>query len=458
MIKKNEIHEVTIIDNGYQGEGIAKIDNFPIFIDGAIAGERVEIKIVKVLSNYAYGKLLKVIEPAISRVESECTDYQRCGGCNLRHIDYKETLNIKKSIVENCIYKNFGKELPINDVIGMENPLFYRNKLQYPVGIDKNNEPVMGVYANRTHNIVPIHKCYIQNEKCEQIARDIFSYIKTNNITIYNETTQKGTARHIFVRIGIKTNEILLTIVVNDKNFKEKEKFVKYITGKHSNIKTIIINYNPKNTNVILGSKNEVIYGDGFIYDLIGQYKFKISPLSFYQVNPIQTEILYNTTMKYIHKEKNNVALDLYCGIGTIGIFASEYFKKVYGIEIVEEAIKDATDNAKLNNIKNMEFYAGDVEKILPQILEKEKIKPNTIFVDPPRKGLDNNTTNLLKELGTKQIIYISCNPATLARDLKILSDKYIIEEIQPVDMFPYTSHVECVCNLKFKEMENKRE
>ncbi len=452
MVKKNEVYEVTIIDNGYQGEGIAKIDNFPIFIDGAIVGEKAEIKILKVLSSYAYGKLLRIIEPTTYRVESECKDYQKCGGCNLRHIEYKETLNIKKSIVENCIYKNFGKALPVNDVIGMENPLFYRNKLQYPIGVNKNNEPVMGVYANRSHNIIPITKCYIQNEKCEQIARDVFDYMKTNNISIYNETTQKGTVRHIFLRIGLKTDEVLLTIIVNDRKFKTEDEFAEQITKKHTNIKTIIINYNTKNTNVILGDENKIIYGDGFIYDLIGEYKFKISSLSFYQVNPIQTEILYNTAMKHVNTDKNNIALDLYCGIGTIGIFASKYFRKVYGVEIVEEAIRDAIDNAKLNNINNMEFYAGDVEKILPQILEKEKIKPNTIFVDPPRKGLDSNTVNILRELETEQIIYISCNPATLARDLKILSDKYIIEEIQPVDMFPYTSHIECVAVLQLKQ------
>ncbi len=445
MLKKNEVYEVEVIDNGYQGEGIAKIDNFPVFIDGAIEGEKLEIKILKVQSSFAYGKIMKIIKPSKTRVESECEDYQKCGGCNLRHMEYSQTLKIKKAVVENCLYKSFGKEMTVKNVIGMEKPLFYRNKLQYPVGLDKDNKQVMGVFASRSHNIVPIEKCYIQNEICEEIARSIFDYIKKNKITVYNEKTLKGTVRHIVVKIGVKTNEVLVTIVLNDNNFKEDKDFIDYLTKKHSNIKTIVKNYNTKNTNVILGDTNEVIYGDGYIYDILGQYKFKISPLSFYQVNPIQTEILYNTAMNFENKNEKSIALDLYCGIGTIGIFASKYFKKVYGIEIVEEAIKNAKENAQINNIKNIEFYAGDVEKLLPEILEKEKIKPNTIFVDPPRKGLDNNTTRVLNELEAEQIIYISCNPATLARDLKILSDKYEIKEVQPVDMFPYTrAHRKC--------------
>lgn len=439
MLKKNEIYEVDIIDNGYQGEGIAKIENMPIFIQGAIQGEKVEIKILKVQSSFAYGKIMKIIKVSPSRVEAECKDYYRCGGCNLRHISYKETLKIKKAIVENCLYKSLGKEFEVRDVIGMETPMFYRNKLQYPVGRDKDNQSVMGIYANRSHHIISIHKCYIQNEICEEVARKIFAFIKENNITTYDEETLKGTVRHIVVKIGVRTNEVLVTLVLNDKNFKCDDKFVEYITEKYPNIKTIVKNYNRKNTNVILGNENEVIYGSGYIYDILGEYKFKISPLSFYQVNPTQTEVLYNTAMKYVEESENKIALDLYCGIGTIGIFASKYFKKVYGIEIIEEAVENAKENAKINNIENTEFYAGDVEKVLPIILEKEKIKPDTIFVDPPRKGIDNHTIEILKKLEAETIIYISCNPATLARDLNLLSEKYSIREIQPLDMFPYT-------------------
>ena len=311
----------------------------------------------------------------------------------------------------------------------------------------------MGVYSNRSHNIVPISNCYIQNKLCNNIAQDIFKFIKENKISIYNENTLKGTVRHIIVRIGVKTNEVLVTIVVNDNNFKKEKELVEYISKKYEQIKSIVKNYNTKNTNVILGEKNEIIFGKGYIYDILGEYKFKISPLSFYQVNPIQTEVLYSTAIQYAGKSKET-ALDLYCGIGTIGIFASENFKKVYGIEKIPQAIEDAKENAKINNVKNIEFYAGDVEAKLPEILKNIDEPPTTVFVDPPRKGLDNKTNNLLKKLEPKKIIYISCNPATLARDLKELEEKYVVNAIQPVDMFPYTSHVEVCALLELKNCQ----
>lgn len=448
MLKKNEEYIVDIIDNGFQGEGIAKIDGITVFIDQAIKGEKIKIKILKVQKNFAYGKIIELIKKSKTRVEADCSTYNRCGGCNLRHIEYKETLNIKKSIVQNCMNKALKKEVKINDVIGMKNPLHYRNKLQYPLGMNEQNNPVMGVFSARTHNIIPTEKCFIQNEKCEEIAKDIFEFIKQNNISVYNEKMLKGTVRHIVIRIGIKTNEILVTLVINEDKLEDK-KLVEYITKRHPEIKSIVKNFNTKNTNVILGDKTKVIYGDGYIYDILEDYKFKISPLSFYQVNPVQTEILYNTAIKYAGDNLDRTALDLYCGIGTIGIFAAKHFKKIYGIEIVEEAIKDAKENAKINKIENAEFYAGDVEEVLPKIIEKENIKPSVVFVDPPRKGLDNKTIKVLKGLKPEKIIYISCNPSTLARDLALLDEDYDIKEIQPVDMFPFTSHVENVCTLK---------
>ena len=459
MLEKNQIYQVKIIDDGYQGEGIAKIDNFPIFIQGAIKGEEVKIKILKVQSSFAYGKIIEIIKQEENRVEAECKVYNKCGGCNLRHIDYEYTLKIKKAIVQNCLYKALNKNIEVKDVIGMKKPMFYRNKLQYPIGLNKNKQAVMGVYSNRTHNIVPVSKCYIQNKICNEIANDIFEFINKNNISVYDEVTLKGTVRHIVIRIGVKTNEILVTIVVNDNNLKKDKELVEYITKKYPNIKTIVKNYNTKNTNVILGDRNEIIYGSGYIYDILGEYKFKISPLSFYQVNPIQTEILYNTAIKSIEKnsladKQIDIALDLYCGIGTIGIFASKYFKKVYGIEKVKQAIDDAKENAKINNVENIEFHVGDVEEILPQILKNINKTPNVVFVDPPRKGLDNKTIDVLKKIQPEKIIYISCNTATLARDLKELEEKYLIKEIQPVDMFPYTSHVECVALLELKKCQ----
>jgi len=300
MLKKNEEYIVEIIDNGYQGEGIAKIENMPIFIEGAIKGEKIKIKILKILSNFAYGKIIEIIKKSEVRIEPDCNSFKKCGGCNLRHIQYEETLKIKKAIVENCLYKSLNRKVEVKDVIGMEKPLNYRNKLQYPVGLDKDGRKTMGVYSARSHDIVPVENCFIQNTECNQIANDIFEFIKENNISVYNEKTLKGTVRHIIVRIGIKTNEILVTLVLNDNNFKEEKSFVEFITNKYPNIKTIAENYNMKNTNVILGGDTKIIFGPGYIYDILGDYKFKISPLSFYQVNPIQTEILYNTAIKNV--------------------------------------------------------------------------------------------------------------------------------------------------------------
>ena len=454
MLKKNEEYVVEIIDNGFQGEGIAKIDGITVFIPKAIKGEKIKTKIVKVQTNFAYGIILEIIKKSENREIEDCLTYKKCGGCNLRHIKYNETLNIKKNIVENCLYKAIKREIKVNDVIGMENPLYYRNKLQYPVGF-VDNKRVMGIYSERTHNIIPTTKCMIQNELCQDIANYAFEYIIKNKIKVYDEEDGTGTIRHIIVRAGIKTNEILLTLVINDNRFQEyEEDFTQYMIIRFPEIKTIVLNYNQDKTNVILGKKCKTIFGRGYIYDILGEYKFKISPLSFYQVNPIQTEKLYNIAINSVGAEdparlKEQIALDLYCGIGTIGIFASKYFKKVYGIEIVEQAIEDAKYNAKINNIENIEFYAGDVEEILPKIIQKEKIKPNVVFVDPPRKGLDKNTIELLKKLEPEKIIYISCNPATLARDLSFLDEKYEIKNVQPVDMFPYTSHVETVTVLK---------
>lgn len=457
MLEKNQVFETQIIDNGYQGEGIAKIDNFPIFVPGGIKGEEVEIKILKVLSNYAYGKITRIIKPSEHRREADCKEFPKCGGCNLRHMDYNYTLALKKANVENCLYKALNRKIKVNDVIGMEKPMHYRNKLQFPVGEDANGNMVMGVYSERTHNIVPVQNCYIQNEECNKIANDVLEFLKTNKTSAYNEATLKGTVRHIIVRMGIKTHEALVTIVVNDNGLKNENELVEFLKTKYSCIKTIVKNYNTKNTNVILGDKTEVIYGDGYIYDILCGYKFKISPLSFYQVNPIQTEILYNTAIKFATNATNEtaktIALDLYCGIGTIGICSAKHFKKIYGIEIVKQAIDDAKENAKLNNLQNTEFYAGDVEEVLPEILKDIENKPETVFVDPPRKGLDNKTIDVLKNLRPKTIVYVSCNPATLARDLKLLEEKYEIKEIQPVDMFPYTSHVECCALLCLKQV-----
>lgn len=452
IVEKNKEYKVTIIDNGYEGEGIAKIEDFTIFIKGAIKGEVCKIVITKVNKSFAFGRLLEVIEYSKKRVEPDCATYKRCGGCSMRHIKYDETLKIKKDMVQNLVNKVLEDKIEVNNVIGMENPYYYRNKLQYPVGTNKEGKTIMGVFANRTHEIIPVEECLIQNREAEKLAKEVFEFIKQNNISIYNESTKTGAIRHIIVKIGIKTNELMCIIVTNEEKIEHEEELVKNIVEKFPNLKTVIKNINNKNTNVILGEKDIILYGSGYIYDKLGEYTFKISAKSFYQTNPIQTEKLYNKAIEYAKLDKNDILCDLYCGIGTIGIFASSKVKKVYGIEIVEEAVKAAEENAKMNNINNIEFIAGDAKEAFKDLIEKRNIKPTAIIVDPPRRGLDEETINKILELEVKKLVYISCNPATMVRDMKMLEDKYIVKEIQPVDMFPFTNSVECCSVLSLKK------
>ena len=450
QIKKNGEYIVDIIDYGMDGEGVAKINNFTIFIPNSMKGEKVKIIIVKVLSSHAYGKVIEILEKSPYRMESDCSTYKRCGGCDLRHIDYEETLNIKQDMVQNLVNKTLKNKIQVNKTIGMGNPYHYRNKAQYPVGLNKQNEKVVGVFAKRTHEIIPMKDCFIQNTISQKIAFAIQKFIQEKEISVYNEETLEGLLRHIVIRVGIRTHEIMCILVINGKKIPCENELVEMLV-KTYNVKTVVKNINTKNTNVILGHENIVIHGDGYIYDILGDYTFKISPMSFYQVNPVQAEVLYNTAIEMSNLSKEDILFDLYCGIGTIGIFASPYVKKVYGIEIVEQAIEDAKENAKINNIQNIEFFAGDAPKIFSNLMEKKQVYPDVIIVDPPRKGLDNNTVNNILAVKPKKVVYISCNPATMVRDIKQLEEKYEIKEIQPVDMFPFTSHIESVSVLQLK-------
>ena len=450
-VEKNKEYIVDIIDNGFEGEGIAKIDNFTIFVSGAIKGEKVKILIVKLLSSHAFGKIIEIIENSNARQEVDCDTYKRCGGCNMRHINYQETLKMKQNAVQSLVNKTLKNKVLVKPTIGMEVPFHYRNKAQYPLGIDKHNEPIVGVFAQRTHEIIPIQKCLIQNTQSEDMAKFIVQFIKENNISIYNEQTGKGLLRHIVIKIGIKTNEFMCILVINGTKIPNEEKLVSTLIEKYPNIKTIVKNINTKNTNVILGNKNINIYGEGYIKDILGDYVFKISPLSFYQVNPIQAEILYRIGVQAANITKNDVVFDLYCGIGTISIFMAKYAQKVYGVEIIEQAIEDANENAKLNNIENVEFITGDTEIVLDDLINNRKIIPDVIMVDPPRRGLDNNSITNILNIKPSRFVYISCNPATLVRDLAKLENIYDVKEIQPVDMFPFTSHIECITILHLK-------
>lgn len=450
-IQKNQEYIVEIIDNGYEGEGIAKIDNFTIFIPGAIKGEKVKILVVKVLSSHAFGKILEIIDKSNTRQEADCTTYKRCGGCNLRHIKYEETLKMKQNAVQSLVNKTLKSKIKVEETVGMDKPFHYRNKAQYPIGTNKAGEPVIGVFANRTHEVIPMEKCLIQNPQSEEIAKYVLEFIKQNHISIYDEQTRKGLFRHIVIKVGLKTNQIMCILVVNGKEIPKEEQLINELTSRFPQIKTVVKNINMKNTNVILGQENINIYGDGYIQDILGEFTFKISPLSFYQVNPVQAEKLYNLGVEMAQISKEDTVFDLYCGIGTISLFMAKYAKKVYGIEIVKEAVEAANENAKVNGVTNTEFYAGDVEFVLDDLINKQGISADIVMFDPPRKGLDKNSINNILKIKPKKIVYISCNPATLIRDLAEFENNYEIKTINPVDMFPWTSSCECVTVLNKK-------
>ena len=453
-VSKNKEYVVDIMDNGFEGEGIAKIDNFTIFIPNTIKGERVRIMIVKVLSSHAFGKLIEILKASPVRETEDCQTYKRCGGCQLRHIKYEETLKIKQNAVQSLVNKTLKQKIEVEEPLGMENPYHYRNKAQYPLGINKEGKPVMGVFANRTHEIIPIQNCLIQNKQAEEVAKFIFDFIVKNKVSIYDEKKQKGLMRHIVTKIGIKTKEIMCILVINGNEIPQEKELINQVIMHFPNVKTIVKNINKQNTNVILGKENIPIYGDGFIKDKLGEFVFKISPLSFYQVNPIQAQRLYQIGVDAAQITKQDIVFDLYCGIGTISLFMAPFAKSVYGIELVEEAVCAARENALINKIDNAQFIAGDVEKILDDLINKQKIIPDIVMVDPPRKGLDRRSIDNILRIFPKRLVYISCNPATLVRDLSALEVLYDIKRLKPVDMFPFTSHVECVAVLELKNCQ----
>lgn len=455
MIEKNKEYILDIISQGYEGEGIAKIEGYPIFIEGALQGEKVKVKIVKVKKSYAYGKLLEIIEKSEGREEPKCSNYKRCGGCSIQHMNYKKQLDFKWNRVKDCISKIGGiSEEIVNYPIGMnENPYRYRNKVQLPIG-KVNGDIVIGFYAPRSHNIINIDRCLIQDEVADKVAKLTKEWINKYNIepaTVDGEFNPKGILRHIMIRKAFKTGEVMVVLVATKEKVPFIDEFKKIIIENIDEIKSIVLNVNPKNTNVILGEKCITLYGKDIIQDYIGNFKFNISPLSFFQVNPKQTEILYNKALEYANLTGKETVFDAYCGTGTITLFLSQKAKKVYGVEIIEPAIINAKENARINNVDNVEFFVGKSEEIIPQLIN-EGIKADTIVVDPPRKGCDIKLLDAIGETKPEKIVYVSCDPSTLARDLKILEEKgYKTVKVQPVDMFPQTSHIETVCLISKK-------
>ena len=444
-VKKNEVYKIEIGGMTHEGQGVGRIDNFTVFVDGPIKGEEVEIKIIKINKNYAVGKLMNVIKASPDRVEPVCKVFNRCGGCSLQHMSAQAALKFKTDLVTENI-RRIGKlkDVVVHDTIGMEKPYNYRNKAQYPVGRLKD-QLVMGFYAKKSHDIVECPQCMIQHSVSDKAKLIVKRFLEDNKISVYDEVTGKGLVRHVMTRMGFNTGELMVVLVLNGKSLPQQDKLVKQLTVEIPEIKSIVLNVNTANTNIILGPRNIVVFGEETITDYIGKFKFKISPLSFFQVNPVQTEVLYNKALEYAGLTGEETVFDLYCGIGTISLFLSEKAKKVYGVEVVEEAIRDAKENAKLNGVDNVEFLVGEAERIIPDMYQKG-VRADVVVVDPPRKGCDEVLLDTLVSMSPERIVYVSCNPATLARDLAFLAERgFEVIEVQPVDMFPWSSHVECV-------------
>ncbi len=457
LIEKNKEYILDIVSQGYEGEGIAKInDTFTVFIEGALKGERVNVRIVKSKKSFAYGKLLEVIEPSLERCEAKSSIHKRCGGCKLQYSTYKEQLNFKFERVKDCITK-IGKldESIVQFPLGMDEPWRYRNKVQLPIGM-VNGELKIGFFAPRSHEIIDMETCLIQDEIADKVVGITRTWIKKNNIKPYNidgKYDETGILRHIMIRRGFTTNEVMVVLVTNGSKLPNKDEFISLITENIPGIKSIVQNINSKPTNVILGQECITLWGESTISDYIGEFKFNISPLSFFQVNPVQTEVLYNKALEYAGLTGDETVFDAYCGTGTITLFLSQKAKKVYGVEIIPQAIENANINAKENNVNNVEFFVGESEVVIPDLINKG-IKADVVVVDPPRKGCDVKLLNAITNIDAKKIVYVSCDPSTLARDLAILEGNgYKTVRVQPVDMFPHTAHIETCVLLQRRTM-----
>jgi len=448
MIEVGQIKEVNIIDVNHMGQGVSRIDDFVVFINNAIEGDIVEIEIIEVKKNFAKGKLLKIIKKSENRINAPCQYFSQCGGCQLMYIDYKAQLEYKKNRVLNELRRAFvnTEGVTINDTIGMEEPFRYRNKTAFSV-IKKNNKIIVGPYEQGTYNTVNINSCMLQTKEADEVVSILKNLLIKYKVEPYDKRTRRGTIRNIVLRSN-KQNEIMLILVTSSEIFPNKELIVKELTTHVKEIKTVVQNINSRNTNLIMGYKNIVLFGDGTIKDTIGEFTFTISPDTFFQINQIQTEKLYEKAIEYANLNKDDICFDIYCGIGTISLMVAKYVKKVYGVEIVEQSIINARENAKLNNIENAEFLSGKAEEVLP-MLYKKSINADVIIVDPPRKGCEKEVIDSIISMASKKVVYVSCNPSTLSRDIKLLEDGgYKLKEVQPVDQFPWSTHVETVCLL----------
>lgn len=447
--KKNDIFHVTIEDMSETGEGIGKTDGFTWFIKDTVIGDEIEAKVMKTKKSYGFARLEKIVVPSPARVNPLCPVARQCGGCQLQAMSYEEQLKFKERKIYNNLTRIGGlSEVPMEPIMGMEDPWRYRNKAQFPWGVNKEGKIITGFYAGRTHSIIENEDCLLGIEENQVILKKIREHMEKYQIQPYEEESHRGLMRHTLIRKGFQTGEIMVCQVINGKKLPYSEALVESLL-EVPGMTSISVNYNQERTNVILGEKIVNLYGPGYITDFIGDVKYQISPLSFYQVNPVQTEKLYGTALEYAGLTGDETVWDLYCGIGTISLFLAQKAKKVYGVEIVPQAIDDARENARINGIENVEFFVGKVEEVLPQQYEKNKIYADVIVVDPPRKGCDQVCLDTIVKMAPKRVVYISCDSATLARDLKYLGEKgYEVVKVRGCDIFPATGHVETVVSL----------
>ena len=450
-MEKNQEFTVSIEDISEDGAGIGKLDGYIWFIKDAVIGDVVRARAMKMKKNYGFARLMEILTSSEARVEPKCPVARQCGGCQLQAMSYEEQLKFKERKVKNHLLR-IGKfkedEIHMLPIMGMKEPWRYRNKAQFPFGLDKNGNIVAGFYAGRTHDIIECEDCLLGVEENKDILGIIKGFMRVHGIRPYDETTHKGLVRHALIRKGFHSGEIMVCLVINGKDIPAKEQLVEELC-QVKGMTSISYSINQEKTNVIMGKEIVNLYGPGYITDNIGNVTYQISPLSFYQVNPVQTEKLYGTALEYAGLTGNETVWDLYCGIGTISLFLAQNAKKVYGVEIVPQAIEDARRNAALNNITNAEFFTGKAEEVLPEQYEKNKVYADVIVVDPPRKGCDQVCLDTILKMAPKRVVYVSCDSSTLARDLRYLADGgYEVEKVRCCDMFGQSCHVETVVLL----------
>ena len=446
-MKKNEAFTMTVEDIGVGGEGIGKADGYTLFVKDTIPGDIIKGIVTKAGPKYGYGRLTEIIEPSKDRIEARCPVARSCGGCQIQEMAYEKQLSLKKRTVKNSLDRIGGlSDYVLFDTIGCESPFRYRNKAQFPVGRNRDGKITAGFFAGRTHHIIECRDCQIGIEENQTILDIIIHHMECFGIEPYNEKTHTGLVRYLLIRKGFHTGEIMLCLVINGDSIKEQELLVSTLRERIPALCDISLNINKKKINTIMGKHFVQLYGNGYISDFIGGIQFRISPKSFYQVNPKQTEVLYGKALEYAALTGKETVFDLYCGVGTISLFLAKSAAKVYGVEVVPEAIADAKVNAALNGIDNVEFLTGKAEDIIPSLYAEEGVSADVVVLDPPRKGCDEKVLETIATMKPKRIVYVSCNPATLARDLKYLAGEgWRVEMVQPLDMFANTVHVECV-------------